>query len=474
MHRFGLTLFLLLAGILVQAQQAWTLQQCIDHALAHSLQVRQSELSVDQNKSQLQQSTATMFPSINGAASQSYFFGRSIDPFTNVFVNQQIRNNNFNLNASMSIFEGFQLMNTLRQSKLNYMASMADLDKIRNDMSLNVATAYLQVLYNEELARVAETQLESSRQQRDRAKRQYELGAIAQSGFLDLESQFAADELNLVNAQAQLIQSRLTLTQLLELDSVKDFRIQRPDVLLPAWDASSASVDIVFSAAMNNQPEIRAADYRFQSAERGLSIARGSRYPRLAVSGNLNTNVSSSVDELIGFQVLPPSIVQSGFTSGGDTVFSVVPNNVPQTREAPFSKQFDDNLGKSIGFTLSVPIFNGWAAHNNVSRAKIGVEQARISREQTRKNLYKSVQQAVTDAQAASARYESGNRSLAALERSFEENRKRFEVGAISTYDYLLVQNNLARARASALQNKYDFLFRLKVLDFYQGKPLSF
>ena len=225
---------------------------------------------------------------------------------------------------------------------------------------------------------------------------------------------------------------------------------------------------------MTNQPEIRASEYRYLSAERGLSIARGTRYPRLSVSGNLNTNISSSAQEVTGFLALPPSIVESGFTSGGDTVYSVVPNNVIQTRETPFSKQFEDNLGKSVGFTLSVPIFNGWAARNNVTRARIGLEQARISREQTRKTLYKSVQQAVTDAQAASSRYESGNRSLSALERSFEENRKRFEVGAISTYDFLLVQNNLARARATALQNKYDFLFRLKVLDFYQGKPLSF
>ncbi|HRU62506.1 MAG TPA: TolC family protein, partial [Bacteroidia bacterium] len=172
MRRIGFTFFLLLTGLSLRAQQAWTLQQCIDHALSHNLQVRQSELSVDQNKSQVQQSTATLFPSVNGSASQSYFFGRSIDPFTNVFANQQITNNNFNLNASMSIFEGFQLMNTLRQSKLNYMASRADLDKIRNDIALNVATAYLQVLYNEDLVGVAEGQLESSRQQRDRAKRQ--------------------------------------------------------------------------------------------------------------------------------------------------------------------------------------------------------------------------------------------------------------------------------------------------------------
>lgn len=474
MRLFGTLLFLLLTGISARAQQAWTLQQCIDHALSHNLQVKQSGLSVEQNRSQMQQSTASLFPSVNGSASQSYFFGRSIDPFTNVFANQQIRNNNFNLNASMSIFEGFQLMNTLRQSKLNYMASKADLDKIRNDIALNVATAYLQVLYNEDLVRVAEGQTESSRQQRDRAKRQYELGAIAQSGYLDLESQFATDELNLVNARIQLAQARLTLTQLLELDTVSDFHVVRPDVLLPAWDAGSASVDIVFSAALNTQPEIRASEFRYQSAERGLSVARGARYPRLSVSGNLNTNISSSAEEVIGLQVLPPSIVESGFTSAGDTVYSVIPNNVLQTRETPFSKQFDNNLGKSVGFTLSVPIFNGWAARNGIVRAKIGLEQARISREQTRKTLYKSVQQAVTDAQAASARYEAGNRSLAALERSFEENRKRFEVGAISTYDYLLVQNNLARARATALQNKYDFLFRLKVLDFYQGKPLSF
>ncbi|MFZ7182872.1 MAG: TolC family protein [Bacteroidota bacterium] len=474
MRRIGFTFLLLLTGLSLRAQQAWTLQQCIDHALSHNLQVRQSELSVDQNKSQVQQSTATLFPSVNGSASQSYFFGRSIDPFTNVFANQQITNNNFNLNASMSIFEGFQLMNTLRQSKLNYMASRADLDKIRNDIALNVATAYLQVLYNEDLVGVAEGQLESSRQQRDRAKRQYELGAIAQSGYLDLESQFATDDLNLVNARAQLAQSRLSLTQLLELDSVSNFQITRPDVLLPAWDATSASVEVVFNAAMTNQPEIRASEYRYLSAERGLSIARGTRYPRLSVSGNLNTNISSSAQEVTGFLALPPSIVESGFTSGGDTVYSVVPNNVIQTRETPFSKQFEDNLGKSVGFTLSVPIFNGWAARNNVTRARIGLEQARISREQTRKTLYKSVQQAVTDAHAASARYESGNRSLSALERSFEENRKRFEVGAISTYDFLLVQNNLARTRATALQNKYDFLFRLKVLDFYQGKPLSF
>ena len=456
------------------AQQPWTLQQCIDQALKYNIQIKQSSLNNDLNKVQVTQNTAAMFPSINGSTSQTHFFGRSIDPYTNVYTNQEVRSNTFGLNGSLSLFEGFQVQNLLKESKLNYLSSQNDLKKIQNDISLNVVNYFLQVLFNDDLLKISRNQKDASLVQRDRMKRMYELGSVNKGNYLDLESQYSNDELKFIQAQTQYDQSLLLLTQLLELDSAKNFSIAKPDVIIPAFDSSNAKVDEIFAIALRSQPDIKSSDYKLSAAEKGLSVSRGALYPKLFLSGSINTNYSTSnVDR--SFITYPPiNSYFSGFTSNGDSVYTYVPNTSPVVSDIPFKTQFNDNLGKSVGFTLQVPVFNGWSARSNISRSKINLEQTRLSSELTRKTLYKNVQQAVFDVIASNKKFQAGQNAVDALSETFNYNQQKLDLGMINTYDYLISKNNLANAQASLLQAKYEYIFKIKVLDFYQGKPLSF
>lgn len=473
--RFSGKLFLLFLLVCpaLHAQTAWTLQQCIDYALEHNLQVKQSDLSAQSSKTSVDQSLAGFFPSLNGSASQNYYYGRSIDPYTNAYTTQQVRSNSFNLNSSISLFEGLQLQNTLKQSKLSYLSSQYELKKIKNDISLSVVSAYLQVLYTKEILSFTSNQVDASRVQRNKINRMMELGSVSKGNLLDMESQLAADETRLAQAQSSADQALLSLTQLLELDSTKGFTIVSPEVSAPPVNADAMNAEVIYAAALTNQPDIKASEYKLAAAEKGLSISRGALYPRLFASGNLSTNYSTSSKDFT--QVVgPPSTVVSGFTSSGDTVYSLVPNVTTSFKDTPFKKQFNDNLGKSVGFTLQVPLFNGWATRSSIKRSKINLEQSRLGLEIAKKNLYKSVQQAVLDAISAYRQLDATQKTVAAMEEAFAYGQQKYDLGLISSYDYLQAKNNLAKSKADLLQAKFDYIFKLKILDFYQGKPLTF
>ncbi len=472
--RFCLTILYLCLPFTGFSQSPWTLQQCIDYALENNIQIRQTELTTELNQEYKSQSIANLFPSLNGSASQNYFYGRSIDPFTNSFTTSQVRSNSFALSSNVSLFEGFQLQNSLRQSQLNFLSSQFDLQKVRNDISLNVVTYYLQVLYNKELLASTKEQEAATKVQRDKIARMYELGSVSKGNLLDMEAQLASDELRLVQAQSSYDQSMLNLTQLLELNIDKGFSILDPALSSPSLPADLMNTNTIYTAALGNQPDIRSYELRVESASKGLSIARGARYPRLVLSGSISTNFSTSSQDIVGYDFQAPTTVFSGFTGSGDSVYTFVNNIKANFEQTPFRDQLDNNLGKSLGFSLQIPLFNGWSAKTNVSRAKINLEQSRLNLEQTKKNLLNSVQQAVSDAYSAFKRYEAGEKSQAALTESFKFNQQSYDLGLISSYDYLVVKNNLAKADADLLQAKYDFIFRLKILDFYQGKKLTF
>ncbi len=465
---------LILISVSAFAQGQWTLQQCIDRALQYNIQIKLSDLNVQNSDISVQQNMGAIFPSLNGSASQNYFYGRSIDPYTNTYTTSQVRGNNFSLNSSVTLFDGFQLQNTLKQSKLTYLSSQNDLKKMQNDISLNVVTYYLQVLYNQELLDITTSQVAATDTQRYRTKRMYELGSVAKGNFLDLESQYASDEVRLIQAQSNLDQSMLSLTQLLELDTVKSFSITNPDVKIPEFVVDQANVEVVYGKALTTQPDIKSSEQKLLASEKGLAVARGGRSPRLYLSGSLSTNYSTSSKTITGYNEGPPTRAISGFTSSGDTVYSFIPNSSPIIQNTPFHKQFNDNLGKSVGFTLQVPFFNGLSVSSNIRRSKLNLEQARLNLDQNKKTLYKSVQQAVADALSSYRKYVAGQRSVDALEESYRYNKQRFESGLINTYDFLQSKTNYVKAQADLVQAKYDYIFRLKILDFYQGKPLTF
>ncbi len=473
MKRNNIFPLLLVLALNSFGQTTWSLQQCIEYALANNLSVKQSELNVELGKTSVNQSTATLFPSLNGFATNNIYYGRSIDPYTNQFTENQVRSNSFSLNSSLSLFEGFTLMNALKQSKLNYMSSKYDLQKVRNDMALNVATVYLQVLYNRELLAVTNELFDATKLQRDKTKRMEELGSASKGNLLDMESQLASDEVRLVTAQSAYDQSLLSLKQLLELDTVADFRIVIPQLPAPSMDAGYSDVQAIYLSALSNQPDMKSYEYKVRSAEKGVSIAKGAVYPRLSMSGSLGTSYSTSSQRVKGYTPFNSTVI-TGYTSQFDTVYSVYQEQIPNFEKTPFQDQIDNNLNKSIGFSLAVPIFNSWSTHSNIKRAKINLMQTQLGFEQMKKGMYKSIEQAVADAGAGYQKYIAGEKNVNAQQQSMDMNQKKYDVGLISTYDFLLAKNNFSRAKSDLLQAKFDYIFRLKVLDFYMGKSLSF
>lgn len=467
--------FLLLMGnVQAQTQNGWTLQQCIQRALDYNITIKQSALNAEINKATVDQNTAAFFPSLNGSASQNYYNGKTIDPNTNNYTLQEVKSNAFSLSTSVTLFEGLQLQNTLKQSKLNYLSSKNDLKKIQDDISLNVINYFLQVLYNQELLVVTKSQLDASKIQRDRLSRMYELGSVSKSSYLDLESQYATDELRLIQAQSQYDQSLLSLTQLLELDSVQNFSISAPEVVAPEPNAEQFNTMAIYTKALTTQPDIKSSEYKVLSSEKALAIAKGNYYPRIFASGSMSTNYSTTGKSIAGFNTGNPITTLTGFTASGEDVYTVSPNITPILEDTPFKDQFDNNLGKSVGITMQVPIFNGLSVRNNVKKAQLNYQITQLNHEANKKNLYKSIQQAVIDASSSYKKYLAGQKSVDALDESFRFNQRSLELGSISTYDYLQAKNNFAKAQADLLQSKYDYIFRLKIIDFYEGKPLTF
>lgn len=435
-------------GLSLEAQKAWTLKECVDHALKNNLQVKQNLVASEVSKDLYTKSIADLFPTLNGSASHNYNFGRSVDPYTYQFTTEEIRSNNFSLNSNVTLFSGLQLQNSLRQSKLDYMASKYDVQKIQEDISMNVVAAFLQVLYNKELLRLAQESAALTQKQFDRTKIMFDAGSVSQGTLLDAEALLATQDLNVVTAQSQLDNSVLSLTQLLDLPSPAGFEVAVPPTEIPDQGTMSMTPEEINSIAMKNMPLIKGSEFKLLSAQKGLTIAKGGILPRLSMYGSLSSGYSSASQRL------------------DTTTF--------QFNEIPFNDQLDENYSKSVGFSLSIPIFNNWQTQTAVKRARLNVLGAEYSLQNSRNQVYKSVQQAHTDALAASKKYIAYQKTAASLAEAFRYADKRFNLGAISSIEYTTAKNNTDKANSDLLQAKYDLIFRIKILDFYAGKPLTF
>jgi outer membrane protein len=460
---------IIIIPFLSSAQKVWTLQECVDHALKNNIQIKQAELNTDLADVNKDLSFGNMLPSLNAGASQNSYFGRSVDPTTYQFTTNEIRSSNFSLSSSITIFEGFQLQNSLKQSKLNYLSAKKDLEKIRNDVSLNVVTFYLQVLYNKDLVAQAKEQVDAGKTQLERITEMEKLGSASRGNLLDMQAQVASDELRLVNAQSQYDAAVLSLAQLLELSTVRDFSVDVPVFPNPAVDVSSLNVNAIYESALTTQPEIKSSEYKVESAKKGLSIARGASSPRLSLSGSMSSAYSSSRERPVSSTL---DTIPIGFTQTLEPVYTI--GSFPTYEKTSFSDQLDENLSKSVGLNLVIPLFNGWQTRGGIRRAKIFLRQAQLNDESVRKSLFKSVQQAVNDVAASSNRFSAAQKSSDALSESYNFNQQKFELGMLSSYDFLVSKNNYNKSQSDLLQAKYDLIFKLKILDFYMGKPLTF
>lgn len=462
---------LLLSAVsgIANAQKAWTLQECIDYATKNNLSIQQSGLNVKDARTTRDQSMLNTLPTVNGFATNNYNFGRSIDPFTNSFSNQQIRNNSFGVSSSVTLFGGLQNIQNIKQQELLYKASMYDMDNSMNNLSLSVANAFLTVLLNEEILSAARLQSENTISQLDRAEKLYAAGSINISNVLDLKAQKANEELSIVNAQNQLQLAYLSLWQLLEMPYDDKNTVSKPKLDAPKVVEEPLAGQL-FSSYSGRGPDIQAAQTRALAARYSLRAAHAGRSPRLTLNGNINTTYSESFLQSTGSQQIGTQVLY--IDNNGNPV--TVPYSIPTGYEiTPFNTQLSNNLGKSLGFTLSVPILNNWSVNSNVQRAKVNMQRSKLNEQQVRNQVYRTITQATTDLKAAKARYEAAKNSFDAAGNSFRNADQRFKLGAMNFTDYSLAKNNHTRAETTMIQAKYELIFRMKVVDFYNGKPIT-
>ncbi|MBL0342166.1 MAG: TolC family protein [Bacteroidetes bacterium] len=440
---FIFILVFLFVSSIAPAQKVWTLQECIEYALNNNITIKQTEISTEISDVNYLQNKAAFFPTLNSNGSYSYNFGRSVDPFTYNFSNSEIQSANISLSSNLNVFSGLQLQNSLSQSKYEYMAGKENLLKIKNDVALNVAAAYLQVLYSKESLKLANDRLESSKQTQIRTKLMVDAGSMAQGNLLDADAALAGEELNVINNENLLKSALIAVTQLLELKTTDGFTVADPSVDLPDQSALALSPDEIFNTSLKTLPEFRASELNIKVAEKGLSISKGARSPRLNLFGSIASGYSNAARNL----------------TGGDVVFG---------------DQLDNNFNKSFGLSLTIPLFNGWSAESNIKRARLNLENVRYTDQLTRNQAYKSIFQAHSDATAGLKKYYASEKAAIANKEALVYAQKKYDVGILSSIEFLNVKNATSKAESDFLQAKYDLIFRVKVIDFYLGKPLIF
>ncbi|MCX6284891.1 MAG: TolC family protein [Bacteroidetes bacterium] len=462
---------LLLTTFEARSQKIWTLEDCINYALENNLDIQKQIQSVESNKANLTQSAVSMLPNLNANGSNYWNFGQTIDQYTNTFATTTVRSNNFYLSSSMVLFNGLQKLNTVKQYKIMVLASQYDLDVIKNNISLSVAGYYLDILFNTELLEVANEQLRITKLQVDRMQKMVDAGSSAKGDLLNIQAQRAAEELTQVQASNQLYISYLSLQQLIDIPVSRDFNIEKPNLKAVEAPKQPVTPEIIYERSLKTRPEIRAAELRVDAAQKRLAIARGIITPTLSVSGSWGTGYSGAAKE-IDPNINPTiSSYKMGITQlSHDTVIGYQMNYA--TRVKSFGDQLKTNNNQSVGFNLSIPIFNGWQGRTNITQAKIAKNQAELDLDIQKRSLRKLIEQSYADAVASLQKYNSSLERVNAQTESFKYTQQKFDVGLMTSFDYNNSKKDLTKAQSDLLQAKYDFIFKTTILDFYAGNPI--
>lgn len=451
-----------------KAQSEWNLQQCVDYALKHNIMLQQAELNNQITKNNSTQSKAAILPSLNAGAAHTYNFGRTIDRYTNTFANTQVLSQNFYMSSNLVLWSGLSQWNNIKANQYSYLAGTESVKQQRNDLSLNVATAYINVIYCNELLKIAKSQFDITKLQLDQTEKLAIAGTLAKSAVYDVKAQLASEEVNVTGADNNFQIAMLTLRQLMNLDSINNFKISNPDVEVQSEVLLSNSVQNIYETALKNQPSIKGAEYNYLMAEKYLAAAKGRVSPTISLNGSVGTGYSGLAKDVVGFNNVTDTL---GYI--GTTPFTYQRQD-PILKETPFNDQFKNNVNKSIGFTITIPLFNGLQTYTSVKNAKLTAINAKLGQDLAEQNLYKVIAQSYANARAALNKYVASKASVEASSQSFNFAQQKFNVGTISAFDFNSAKTRLVNAQSNLLQAKFDYLFKLKVLDFYQGKPLSF
>lgn len=469
--------FMALVPLQTAAQEAWSLQRCLDHAFEHNIQIQLGQLGETSAAIGTQTAKGAFLPNLNGNLSHGYNFGRTIDPFTNQFVESSaIRSNSFGLSTGMVLFNGFQNHLNLRRAKLAQESAAAQREIAENNVVLTIAGAFLNVLFQEEFVRVAEYNRQATARQVDRMQSMVAAGAAAEFDLYDVEAQLAADEANIVSTKNALGLAKLNLVQLLQLpvSEADDFELIRPsDEDLQRTDLPSSPAAAV-AYALGSFPEIRQAELQVEDAFIGLDIAKTNRYPRLFASYNIGTGYSGASRSIDGAPSTEEFVLGSLVVDDSTSYDLIAQQEVYNFITTPFDDQLSQNFNQSVFFSMSIPIFNNFSVKSSIEQAEVSALSAQYQLEQTKQTLTTSIESAWADARAASEQAVAQEAALVAAERAFLNTEKRYEAGASTAIDYADARTLFDNARVNALRAKYDVAFKSRILDFYMGKAMTF
>lgn len=427
-----------------EAPRQWSLEDCIRYAIENNIDLKQRELEQKSREVDLHTSKYSWLPSVNASVSENLGFGRS-ESSDGLIVDRNSANTNAGIQLSMPVFDGLRIPNDIAARKLDLKASIENLNKAKEDLSINVASYYVQVLYNKEMLKIAQLQVDLSSEQVTKTEALFKAGKVPESQLYDIKAQLAKDEVTLTEAQNNVKLAMLDLTQSLELErDGENFDVLEPETgdAVERYMGSILPPDLVYDRAVAFKPQIKEQQYLLESQKKALRIAQSGYYPKLNLSAGYSTGY---------------------YHNFGDGEY----NN------PPFSDQLKNNGQKSIGLSLSIPIFNRFTVRNSVRSARINITNRELMMENSKKSLYKEIQQAYYNATAAQEKYISSDKSVDASKIAFSYAEERYAAGKSTVFEYSEAKTKYAQSMAEQTQSKYNFIFRTKILDFYNGTPIT-
>ena len=429
---------MLLPAAVMQAQGQWDLKRCIDHAISHNISIKQRDNLIKQSELQLSTAKNSRLPDLNASVGENLSFGRGLTA-ENTYTNTNTSNTSFGVSTSIPLFTGMRIENTIKLGQLNLDATTADLEKAKNDIAMQVAQQYIQIVYSKELVAVAHRQTGIDSMQVERLKEMLNHGKASKAEVSQQMAALAQSQLTVTQAENEYRMALLNLSQLLELPSPEGFAIA--DVDVSAFSTGVLpSADAIYSDALGIKPEIVAESLRLQGTERSIKIAEAARYPQLYLSGGLGTNYYTT----------------SGFDADG------------------FGRQLKNNFSQSIGLNLSIPLFNRFATRNSIRSAEIDRDNQRLQLDNAKKALYKEIQQVYYNAVSADAKYQSSIAAAQSSEDAFELMQAKYENGKATITEFNESKNNLMKAQSDLMQARYEYLYQTALIEFYRGKPIKF
>ncbi len=422
----------------VQAQEVWSLRKCVEHAQKNNLNLRQSEIAIQQAVIDNKEDKFARYPNLNATINGGFNFGRTIDPTTNDFRNQRIGNSQVSLTSGMSVYSGGLIKNSIEKSTIEIEAAKADAETMQNDIALQISSVYLNVLLAQEQVAIAQNQLKITDTQLAQTDKRINAGVLPKNERLEILAQQARNQQNLITAQNNVAINLVNLKNLLELEPAQDIRVEVPADVIPSVE-EILSLEEIYVQALDAQPSIKASELRMESAQLDIPIAESLGLPQIDLFAQVNSNYAS----------------------------------IPNFPNPSYFTQLDNNLGQTLGARLSIPIYNASRTKLAVERARLRIINAEVQNQQAKQALKADIQNAIASARAAKSQLAANQTALDAAKASYNNAQKMYELGAINTLEFTNSKGNLDAAELNVIQSKYDYVFRLKIIDFYLGKDLS-